>query len=172
MKAFIDRVEQYAVVYGWREEQKFLYASTRLEGVPKLWYGSVCTTQCVNWTQFAEKIKSKFAKEIDVHFNLSHVRKMASESYLEFAYRINAIAANNQIAEPSAIKYIITALAYDRIYPGISKTRFNTLDEFTAQLQYCEMLESVQECKRKPKSGSFGRPYDKSPQSSTLRCFG
>ena len=38
-----------------------------------------------------------------------NVKKMTSSSYVEFAYRVNEIAANNNAAEPSAVKFIKAA---------------------------------------------------------------
>ena len=43
------------------------------------------------------------------NFSLMNVKKMTSASYVEFAYRVNEIAENNNVAEPSAVKYIIAA---------------------------------------------------------------
>lgn len=61
---FIARIAQFAVVYGWSHEQKFLYASTRLDGVPKMWYNSTCS-KINNWKQFADSIKTKFDSSVD-----------------------------------------------------------------------------------------------------------
>ena len=174
VETFLARVEQYAVIYGWKDEQKFLYASTRLEGVPRLWYNSI-SISINSWAQFSCQIKAKFNKEldaIDVHFILMNVRKMASESYIEFSYRVNELAANNNVAEPSAVKYIIAALGNDSIYAGIVNTRFSTLDELTSHFQYCEMMSAMNDFKKKSKLHSSHSSFKSEPSGfSSLRCF-
>ena len=113
---WLARVEQYAIIYGWKDEQKFLYSSTRLGGVPLLWYNSVCVS--INaWAEFYCRIRAKFTKErdtMDVHFTLMNIQKMAIESYVEFAYRVNEIAANNNVEEQS-IKFTLENKTLDTI---------------------------------------------------------
>lgn len=124
--------------------------------------------------QFSERIRIKFTKEIDamdVHFTLMNIRKMATESQVEFAYRVNKIAANNNVAEPSTVKCIIAALNGDPVYAGIQNTRFNTLDELTSQFEYCEMMSAMKDCKKKPKLQTQFKVEDKSFNSTALRCF-
>ena len=165
------RVDQYAVIYGWKDDQKFLYSSTRLGGVPMLWYNSVCVS--INtWKQFEEKIRIKFTKNldaIDVHFQLMNIKKKVTESYVEFAYRVNEIAANSNVAEPSAVKYIIAALINDPIYNGIQNIRFNKLDELTNQFEYCEMMNTMTDSKKRIKFQTQSKHEEKSLNS--LRCF-
>ena len=98
--------------------------------------------------------------------------KMASESYVEFAYRVNDIAANNNVAEPSAVKYITAALGNDTMYAGIANTRFNTLDEFISHFQYCELMGAMNDFKKKTKLQSSQSTFKLEPSGSTLlQCF-
>ena len=167
---YIARVTQFAVVYGWSDEQKFLYASTRLDGVPKMWYNATCS-KINNWKQFAESIKSKFDNSVDamdVHFKLMNIKKLSTESYVEFAYKVNEIASNNGIAEASAVKYIIAALSADPIYQGIITGRYNTLDDLTTQLNYFEMMTSVSDFKKRNDVATTSKGDIKKP---LIRCF-
>lgn len=121
------------------------------------------------WIQFSERLTTKFTKELDamdVHFTLMNIRKTATESHVEFAYRVNGIAAKNNVAEPSTVKYIIAALISDPIYAGIQNTRSSTLDELTSQFEYCEMMSAMTDCKKKSKLQTQFKVEDKS-----FNCF-
>lgn len=128
---WIEYYENVAKMCGWNETQMYFFARTLLKGAAK---GAVESDETViNYKTLVEALKTEFKRTIyDIHRDLIQRKKLASESYLEYFYKM--IKIGRKMDERSMVQYIVNGL------PGEKSEKFdlyfaNNLDELKVKLK-------------------------------------
>lgn len=173
VREFIERVETNGSIYEWTAQQHFLYATSRLRGIPKLWWEASCNG-IMDYVVFKGNLTRKFEKAIDpvkAHFTLLKVKRNNEESLIKFAYRINLMAKNNGLDEEAAVKYIVNASVDEQVYTMISTTQFKNLEQLTDKLQYCEVMVMMKNMDVSNKTEESSKVRTSSLPKTVLRCY-
>lgn len=85
---WIDKMEEFAVLYEWSDEQLLDYAIPKLSGLAKIWYDSICSLD-YNWL----KCKKELLKQFPAYDNYAQIlremleTKAALKESLELYYQ-------------------------------------------------------------------------------------
>lgn len=178
LEIWLTEFEKVATNCKWNDNQKYLFARKLLGGAAK---AAVKGNVNVNsFETLQEKLRKEFPDELsilEIHEKLTGRRKLASESFLEYFYEMQAIG-RNKMDETSMIKYIVNGIQDDPDSKAILYDS-RTLDDLKAKLKTYETIRNQRKAVQ-PKSSNFNRKADKAESSnssqsasssSVKRCF-
>ncbi|XP_055622779.1 uncharacterized protein LOC129766284 [Toxorhynchites rutilus septentrionalis] len=145
VKQWIEAFDHYRKLYLWSEKSTLLYASCRLAGAAHQWFLGV-QQQISSWRDFKRMILLAFPvreDEVDIHRKLSRCIKDSKESYDNYVFRMNALGQKGKLSNAAIIKYTISGLSYDALYPSIASRQYDSIYELLNQIRYCEANQEL-----------------------------
>lgn len=111
---FVTEFEENALLFGWTDLQKLVYAKRLLTGPAKLFIGSVGSLR--SWKQLKDALAAEFREEtksVEVHDAMRKRKKKSDESYIEYVYAMQSLAKRGQMDEESICEYIVQGIDDD-----------------------------------------------------------
>ncbi|XP_062704124.1 uncharacterized protein LOC134286516 [Aedes albopictus] len=146
---WINTIDHYQELYSWSEKTTLLYATCRLAGAAHQWFLGA-RQHILSWKDFKATILLAFPDhedEANVHRKLSRCMKDSKESYENYVFRMNALGQKGKLSSAAIIKYVISGLSYDVLYPSIVSRQYASIYELLDQIRYCEA--NMELCKRR-----------------------
>lgn len=135
VERWINDFEDAAVLFGWSEIQKLVFAKRTLTGLAKLFIQSERGLN--TWLELREALREEFATRINsaqLHEMLISRRKKKNESVQEYFLSMRELAAKGNIEAEALIKYVIDGIT-DDINHKLILSGARTLLEFKEKLR-------------------------------------
>jgi len=108
---WISDFEDQAVLMGWNDMQKLIFAKKSLKGVAKL---LVLSEKGINsWSALKSCLLSEFRSRVSskqIHKQLGERKRRANESVEEYFYRMKDFASRGNVEEDALIQYVIDGI--------------------------------------------------------------
>jgi len=108
---WISDFEDQAVLIGWNDMQKLIFAKKSLKGVAKLF---VLSEKGINsWSALKSCLLSEFRSRVSskqIHKQLGERKRRSNESVQEYFYRMKDIASRGNVEEDALIQYVIDGI--------------------------------------------------------------
>lgn len=142
LRKWIKDFELNAKVLKWSKVQKFVYAKRLLTGAAKMFTN--VEVSVTSYKQLKACLKDEFGQKLSsvkIHKELMVTKKLHSETYREYLYRMMAIAEQANIELESTFQYVIDGIndieANKSVLYGVT-----TLREFKKRLDAYELMKS------------------------------
>lgn len=179
---WLQKIETLKTNLEWTPQLTLLYATSRLKGIPEMWFNDVVVT---GWNDFKAKITEEFARTVnlaEVHANLRKMAKEKSETFYYYAYRVRMYGKQHGVEDPEIITYVINGLQRESIYNTLAIMKFATFPELIQVLKNYETNLSLKvytnNQQTPPASGKSSTKWEKeradkdeSASSSKMRCY-
>lgn len=150
IRRWLSDFEEMALLCGWSDIQKVIFAKKTLRGSARLF---VQYERCAKtWKQLKKALQGEFSKTVNshtVHKELTLKKKTNTETYNEYIYRMCELASQANIEIAAVIQYIIDGIQDDETNKVVlygAKTVRELKDRF---VQYERIKENM---KRKAQS--------------------
>lgn len=191
VERWINDFEDAAILFGWSEIQKLVFAKRTLTGLAKLF---VQGERGLNkWNELKEALRQEFATKINsaqLHELLTSRRKKKNESIQEYFLTMKEIAAKGNIEVEALMKYVVDGIT-DDLNHKLILSGASTLSEFKEKLRSYDdtqkktgqrsLLPNSHKNTRIKETGSAGsagvqktenqKKTETPNKSSGLRCF-
>lgn len=108
---WVREFEEISDTVGWNVLQKFIFAKRLLRGSARLFANSL--TGIKTWKSLKDELIKEFKKKFnsaEIHKQLSGRKKKKDETFLEYIYKMTALANNGNVEEEALISYIIEGI--------------------------------------------------------------
>lgn len=140
---WIRKIKALQTSLQWSSALTLLYATSRLSGIPELWFSDVAVT---TFDDFEAKITEEFQRKVslaEVHSNLRLMAKKKDETMYYFAYRVRKYAKQFEVDDKDVVTYVVNGLAGENIYSSISLLRFKDFKDLVEVLKTHEANQKL-----------------------------
>lgn len=159
---WIRKIKALQTSLQWSSALTLLYATSRLAGIPELWFSDVAVT---TFDDFEEKITEEFKRKVslaEVHSNLRLMAKKKDETMYYFAYRVRKYAKQFDVDDKDVVTYVVNGLASESIYSSISLLRFKDFKDLVEVLKTHEANQKLR---------AQSKPVMEEEKSYQPRCY-
>lgn len=177
VNVWIDKIEKLQKSLKWSPELTLLYATSRLGGIPEMWFQNVVVE---DFNDFVAQIKEEFKRVVnlaEVHNNLRKMMKEKNETYDFFAYRVKMYGKQYGVQDSDIITYVVNGLQREDVYNSLAILRFANFQELIQVLKNYESnvnlkkqtaIQMSQKPKEKPEKESTSQNSEK---SNKIKCY-
>lgn len=188
VKAWFKNFEEIAAVCKWCDVKKYLYARRLLKNAAKAAVES--KDKCTAWAQLKDYLLELFGNEvnsIDIHKKLNETKKLNTETFLEYFFKMKNIANLGKVDDKSWLEYVVAgipdtpqnkAILYTAATPENLMILYKSYEKVKAESVVSDKQESQPKKKfyqaklRCVNCGSFNHLNDKCPDKTKgPRCF-
>ena len=142
VERWIQDFEETALLFGWDDLQKLIFAKKSLRGLAKIYVQS--ETNISTWGKLKKKLKSEFGKKINsakLHQILRERSLRKDEDVHEYFLSMRELASRGNVEVEALIQYIIDGIN-DSLTNKVVLYGASTLHEFKKKLEIYETIRT------------------------------